>query len=298
MFSVKKKIFHKPVLKKEVLKFLPEKEKGNYFDLTFGSGGHTEEILRAISDKSKIYVIDIYKEACQMAHNLALRDSRVTPICKNFRNLKEIYRECCNDEKFDFIMADLGLSMDLIKSSGRGFTFMKDEPLDMRFGDSPVTAEEVINSYPPDKLEKIFREYGEEPLARKIAIEIVRERRKRRIASTGQLVKIIEKVKRRKSRIHPATQVFQALRIEVNNELENLKKMLEFIPEIMVENGIFVVISYHSLEDRVVKIFVKNWEKSDLGTRINKKVIVPSGEEVKLNPASRSARMRVFKFRG
>ncbi len=296
MFGAEKPlVLHRPVMKREVVEFLLVDRDGVYLDLTFGRGGHAEAILEQLSEKGSIYVVDWNREAFEHALRMAEVDSRVHPFLGNYGDL-DFMEKNFKGKEFNGIIADLGLSMDLIKISGRGFSFMKDEPLDMRYGDGELTAEYVINSYSKRDLARIFKEYGEEKKAEVVAEEIVRERRKKRIETTLHLVSIIERHLKKRGRIHPATRIFQALRIEVNDELGNLRRMLSFIPEVVKKGSRLAVITYHSLEDRIVKEKFREWEMNGMGKRVVKKVIVPSEEEKRNNPASRSAKMRVFEF--
>ncbi len=298
MLVYKGELTHYPVLLKEVMESLNVHSHGVYLDVTFGGGGHSREILKRLSPVGRLIVMDLDDDAIERARKLAEEDSRVTVIKGNFGQLKEIYKSHIAPTKINGIVADLGLSAYLLFESGKGFSFKSDEPLDMRFGDGEISAREVINSYSLKDLERIFREYGEEEKAFKIAKKIVAERKRRKIETTQELVNVILSVKGKKGRIHPATKVFQAIRIEVNNEMENLKDFLEAVPEMMKMGGRIVVITYHSLEDRIVKNFFKEWEKEELGYRVNKKVITPGVDELRENPSSRSAKLRTFEFRG
>jgi 16S rRNA (cytosine1402-N4)-methyltransferase len=192
------------------------------------------------------------------------------------------------------VLFDLGLSSWHLEKSGRGFSFSRDEPLDMRF-QGGVTAQEIVNWWPQKELERMLKEYGEERFAKRIANEIVRSREKEPITSTLQLVSIIERAVPywyQKRRIHPATKTFQALRIAVNDELNNLGRALPQAIEVLKPGGRLVVISFHSLEDRIVKNFLRENSRKGLLKVLTKKPVKPSAEEVKVNPRSRSARLR------
>lgn len=197
------------------------------------------------------------------------------------------------------LILDLGFSTEELEKSGRGFSFLKDEPLDMRYDiDGEITtAAEVVNSYPEKDLADIFYIYGEERMSRQIAKKIVEERRKERIMTTGRLVEVVKMAVGKgyeKGRINPATRVFQALRIYVNKELENLETILKNLPEIIRPNGRVVIISFHSLEDRIVKNYFKQMEKEGKGEILTKKPVVASKEEIISNPRSRSAKLRAI----
>lgn len=187
------------------------------------------------------------------------------------------------------ILFDLGMSSWHLEESGRGFTFLKDEPLDMRYSlENDLTAEEIVNNYSQEKIEKILKEYGEERFAKRIAKRII-QTRPRKIKSTFQLVEIIKKaVPGKRTKIHPATRTFQALRIAVNDELNNFKKALFQAVEVLEKGGRIVIISFHSLEDRIVKNFFKD---SNLNI-LTKKPVISSQEEIKINRRSRSAKLR------
>jgi len=194
------------------------------------------------------------------------------------------------------ILFDFGMSSSQLENSGRGFSFQKDEILDMRYDvKTPITAEDIINNYGETELAEIFKKWGEEPKARLIAKAIVTERKKKRIKTTGELVKIIVS-KKRFGRIHPATLIFQALRIEVNQELSEIEKMLKAIPEILDKDGRAAFISFHSLEDRMIKNWARNLNKKNLIEIITKHPITASAEELKNNPRSRSAKLRIIKM--
>ncbi|MBL7155349.1 MAG: 16S rRNA (cytosine(1402)-N(4))-methyltransferase RsmH, partial [Candidatus Portnoybacteria bacterium] len=196
------------------------------------------------------------------------------------------------------ILFDLGMSSWQIEEKGRGFSFRKNEPLDMRFGNrtSNLTAEEIINQWPEEELIKIFQEYGEERYARRIAYRVCQTRQIQPIKTTNQLVEIIQQAvpnRYQHRRIHFATRIFQALRIAVNDELNNLKKALPQALEILEKNGKLVIISFHSLEDRIVKIFFREAAKEGNLKILTKKPIRPGQVEIDLNPRSRSAKLRV-----
>jgi len=201
------------------------------------------------------------------------------------------------------ILLDLGLSLQQLQRSGRGFSFQKDEPLDMRFNpeEPGKTAADILNSTTPAALEKIFKEYGEEPRARRITRLVVEARRQHPFRFTQQLVTLVQQAQgpgRRRGERHPATRVFQALRIAVNRELEELALFLGEAPGWLAPGGRLVVISYHSLEDRMVKHKMRSWEQAGVMRRLTRKPLAPSGEEVRRNPRARSAKLRVAEKAG
>jgi len=304
------KFVHEPVLVKEVLEYLAPKPNENFIDCTLGGGGHANEILKKTSPSGKLLGIDMDSRAITAAQEkLANFKNRVIFINDNFKDLKQIiYAAKFNN--INGILFDLGISSYELQDFTRGFSFKGSALLDMRFGKEGKTAADILNTYKEAELVRIFKEYGEERFAKQIAQEIVKERKYNKILKTDQLVSLIEKVyvnKPKPRKIHVATKVFQALRIEVNQELENLKKVLPQALEVIEKGGRLVVISFHSLEDRIVKEFFKREAKECIcppqipvcqcGHKaslkiLTKKVIIPSWAEIKANPRSRSAKLR------
>jgi 16S rRNA (cytosine1402-N4)-methyltransferase len=286
---------HIPVLQREIIDYLNPKPNENFIDCTIGEAGHTLAILERTEPEGKVLGID---QDPELIKNLKLKTknfkNRIILVQGNFRNLVEIAKR----EKFKSvsgILFDLGMSSWHLEESGRGFSFLKNEPLDMRYSlQNPLRAEKIVNYWSERELERIFREFGEEKFSQKIAKEIVKKRKLNSIKTTSQLVKIIAEVvpKRYKfSRIHFATRTFQALRIAVNDELNNLKEVLPQTLEILKAEGRVVVISFHSLEDRIVKNFFK--EKVLILKILTKKPVTPTQKEIKINPRSRSSKLRV-----
>lgn len=293
---------HTPVLLKEVLKYLDPKPGAKIIDATLGDGGHAMAIVERILPEGKLLGIEIdrvlFEAFDSRFKNHELRGGIIL-INDSYINLKSIAEQ--NDfTEANGILFDLGMSSWHIDESGRGFTFQKDEPLDMRFSSPaynlpPKTASEIVNRYSEPELAKILREYGEERFARSIAGAIVGARRQNRIETTFQLVEIVKSVVPfwyRRGRIHFATRTFQALRIAVNDELNNIQRGLEQAVEALASGGRIAVISFHSLEDRIVKNFFRSHDKKTLKI-ITKKPITASGQEVKDNPRARSAKLRV-----
>jgi len=293
--KIKNYSVHRSVLQKEVIKCLSPKPNENFIDATIGEMGHALEILRRNGPNGKILGIDWdLKQIKNCESKIGNFQNRVILVNDSYANLKNII------EKHSFkpvngILFDLGMSSWHLEKSGRGFTFLKDEPLDMRYNtkfSNELTAEKIVNEYPEERLEEILKEYGEEKFAKRIVREIAKERKIKAIKSTLQLVEIIKRAvpaRYRFSKIHFATRTFQALRIKVNEELENLSKVLPQAVDVLMPGGRLVVISFHSLEDRIVKNFFK--KNSKLKT-LFKKPIVASEEEIKENSRSRSSKLR------
>ncbi len=292
---------HIPVLLAEVILNLNPKPNQNFVDCTLGGGGHAEAILEKTSPQGKLLGIDWNKASLRIAQKrLASFKNRSIFVCDNFVNLTKIVREN-NFVPISGILLDLGLSSYLLEAAKLGFSFRINEYLDMRYGQptavmGQLTAADIVNTYLEKELIKIFKKYGEERYAKAIVREIVQVRKKEKIDTTFKLVNVISKAvpefyKRR--RIHPATKVFQALRVAVNDELENLRQVLPQAQEMLEPKGRLIVISYQSLEDRIVKNFFKEKSKEDTIKIITKKPIIPHYKEIVRNPRSRSAKMRV-----
>ncbi len=283
---------HTPVLLEESTDLLLGGGGRLFVDCTLGLGGHARRILEK-NPQAFVIGIDRDEEAIELAReNLREFEWRFFIYKADFADLDEVLRAEGID-KVDGFLFDLGVSMLQLKSE-RGFSFQIEAPLDMRMDkDQKLTAYKIVNEYPERELARIIWEYGEEKLSRKIARAIVRYRKKKPIETTKELAEIVLSVypeRLKHGRIHPATRTFQAIRIEVNRELESLKIALEKTPDLLNPKGRLVVISFHSLEDRIVKNFFK--EHSDIFRVLTKKPITPSEEEIKMNPASRSAKLR------
>ncbi len=287
---------HIPVLKKEALRLLDIKPNDNLIDATCGRGGHLTAILEKNGPKGKVLGIDQSPEQIKECR-LKTKDfgQRAVLVQDNFANLAGIIKK----EKFgnvDGILFDLGMSSWHLEGSGRGFSFLKKEPLDMRYGpDNQLTAEKIVNYWSKAELSKILKEYGEEGFAERIAEEIIRTRQERSITNTVQLVEAVKRAVPgfyRRQKTHFATKTFQALRIAVNNELGSLEKALPQALSILIEGGRIVVISFHSLEDRIVKNFFREAAKEEKMEILTKKPVTASREEIKENPRARSAKLR------
>lgn len=301
---------HVPVLLNEVITLLDLKPNTNAIDCTLGDGGHGEAILVKIAPKGRLLGIDSDPESLLRAkQHLYNFGDRATYVRDNFSKVKEIV----DREQFGPVMAilaDLGWSSPQFSERGRGFSFEKEEPLDMRYNPEfradveILTAKEIINTYSQAELEWIFKMYGEEPLAKEIAIAICIARKKQPLVTTKDLVNIILDVYRTKLKstreipwiggIHPATKVFQALRIETNQELEVLKQFLPQAMEVLSTGGRLAIITFHSLEDRIVKHFFKALEIKRHVRLLSKKPVIATPEELVINPRSRSAKLRVI----
>lgn len=286
-------IQHQPVLLKEVIQYLQPQSNQNFIDCTINGGGHSFAILEKIAPAGKILGLDIDQsmiDALKKKIAGAFPQERLIAAQANYKDLKRMM------EKYQFgpvqgILLDLGFSAAQL-SPLRGFSFQQEGTLDMRYDQTQqLTAAEIINSWPKEKLIQIFRQYGEEKMAERIAQKIIAMRRQQRILTTLQLSNLILDVSgRRHAKIHPATKIFQALRIAVNQELENLEAVLPQAVEILARGGRLAVISFHSLEDRIVKQFFKKETRLRI---ITKKPIRPAIDEIEDNPRSRSAKMRV-----
>jgi 16S rRNA (cytosine1402-N4)-methyltransferase len=293
--------YHVPVLLNESIDGLAIKPDGIYVDVTFGGGGHSKEILRRLGKKGHLYSFDQDPDAEKNIVN----DDRFTFVRSNFRYIKNWMRYYGVDH-IDGLLADLGVSSHHFDDETRGFSFRFDAPLDMRMNKrSGTTAAEILNNYDEEQLADIFYIYGELKNARKIAAAITKARNEKRIETTDDFLHVTEKLFQREREKKEMAKMFQALRIEVNHEMDALKEMLNGAMETLCEGGRLSVITYHSLEDRIVKNMMKagNVEgkvKQDFFGRIeapfrlvNNKVIVPSDEEQQQNPRSRSAKLRV-----
>jgi len=286
---------HQPVLQKEVLEYLDPKPNENFIDCTVGQGGHARLILEKTAPKGVVLGIDQDPKQIENCRQ-ELRDlkERLVLVNSSYANLKEIVQENRFGE-IGGILIDLGMSSWQLEESGRGFSFLKDEPLIMSYGQDGLTAKEILNKWPLENIESIFQNYGEERFSKRIARRIVEARKIRPIETTFQLVEIIQKSLPKRyqfGKIHFATRVFQALRIAVNGELENLEDVLPQMMEILQSGARLVIISFHSAEDRIVKNFLREKSKENIIKILTKKPITAEESEVIENPRSRSAKLR------
>lgn len=302
---------HKPVLLAEVIKFLNPQSNRNFVDCTVGGGGHAERILEKTGPNGKLLAIDWDAEALKRtAEKLSAYRNRIILVHSSYVKIKDIIQEK-KFNKISGVLLDLGLSSDQLQYSGRGFTFQANEPLDMRFDPdgNDLTAAIIVNEWPENEIKRILHEYGEEKFASKIANAIAGRRQTQRIETTLDLVRVIMSVvPNQRTKINPATRTFQALRIAVNGELENIKAALKDIVETVESGARIAVITFHSLEDRIVKQYFKQESRDCICPRdlpvckcghharlklITKKPVVPSEKEVAENFRSRSAKLRV-----
>lgn len=284
---------HRPVLVAEVIRNLVTRGDGVYIDGTLGAGGHAEAILRCLTENGRVVGIDCDEEAISLAMTRLESFGRRSLFLKgSYENLQEACG-LAGAQTVDGILLDLGVSSMQIDRAERGFSFSKEGPLDMRMDPGErTTAAEILAKSHHREIERILREYGEEPFARRIAAAIVE--RGGKIKTTRELADLVARVVPRKGgRIHPATRVFQALRIAVNRELVRLNFFLEKAPAFLKTGGRLAILSYHSLEDRLVKTSFLRREREGVLKRITRKPIRPSEEEIRDNNRARSARLRV-----
>ncbi|MBI4843615.1 MAG: 16S rRNA (cytosine(1402)-N(4))-methyltransferase RsmH [Nitrospirae bacterium] len=284
-------IIHIPVMGQEILEALMVKSDGVYVDATIGLGGHTEGIMQK-AEGCTVIGIDRDEEALAIAKE-RLKSGNLHLVKERFSNMKSAVNALGYNE-VDGILLDIGVSTLHLKADSRGFSFMKDEALDMRMDKAQkLTAAEIVNRYPEKELADVIWKYGEERFSRRIARAIVRSRQKKRIVSCTELAAMIESAVPRRGRIHPATKTFQALRIEVNKELEELQAAIGEGAALLKKGGRLCILSYHSLEDRIVKNAFKQLAKEGIFNIITRKPMTPSRHERIINPASRSAKLRV-----
>jgi 16S rRNA (cytosine1402-N4)-methyltransferase len=292
---------HKTVLLHESIDNLGIQKGDVVIDGTLGGGGHSEEIARRFGHDIALIGIDMDEKALNRSRE---RIGKITPHAHffkdNFRNIDKVLIKAGKSHA-DRILLDIGLSSDQFELAGRGFSIKKDEPLLMTFSEDPklhpFTAWDIVNEWEESSIADVIYGYGEERFARRIARAIVAEREHRSIDTTFELVHIIESAVPffyRKGRLHPATKTFQALRITVNDELGALKEGIRAGFKILAPHGRLAIISFHSLEDRIVKQFFKQLKDEGRGTLVSKKAIVPGEEEIRSNPRARSAKLRII----
>lgn len=300
------KVYHTPALLYPCMEGLAINPSGVYVDVTFGGGGHSREILSRLGSEGRLFGFDQDLDAMQ---NI-IDDARFTFVRSNFRYISN-FMEYHGVDKVDGILADLGVSFHHFDESGRGFSFRFDGKLDMRMNQHAVmTAADVLNRYTEEQLADLFYYYGELKSARKIASVVVAHRAEKKFEMISDLVNIVEPLVGKDKQKKNLACLFQALRIEVNREMEVLKKLLQSSLNLLNPGGRLVVLTYHSLEDRLVKNFMKSGnfegkvEQDFFGNRmspfklVNNKVIVPDCEEIEQNPRSRSAKLRIAEFLG
>lgn len=305
MAATLQKIFHIPVLVNESLTFLLTNLHGVYVDATLGGGGHSEAILKLLSKKGVLIGIDRDTEAVEFCRDrFSSYGEQVRIIKGDFGNIDQLLTNI-NISSINGLLLDLGVSSHQIDTAIRGFSYTLDGTLDMRMNStSSISAKKVINEYPEHVLAEIFRQYGEERFARRIAHRIVEERKKLPIETTGELAEVVRRVIPSRWQIKTLSRIWQAIRIEVNDELEQLRMGLDKVFPLLNKGGRIVVICYHSLEDRIVKRFFRGETEtfsrqqlalSSTGYRfqvLTRRVVRPSDREIRLNSRARSARLR------
>jgi 16S rRNA (cytosine1402-N4)-methyltransferase len=297
--------YHNPVLLKESIDALAIKEDGVYVDVTFGGGGHSKEILSRLGEKGKLFAFDQDSDALENE----IDDERFVLIPENFRYISRFLR-FHRIKKVDGVLADLGVSSHQFDVAERGFSTRFEGDLDMRMNQkSKKSAQDVINNYSEEKLAELLFLYGELRNSRKLAKTIVHERASKKIETSFQLKEVLKAYLPNAKEHKILAQIFQAIRIEVNEELEVLKEFLEQIPSLLNDNGRLSVISYHSLEDRLVKRFIRTGlfegePKKDVFGNSNEplkkvgKLIIPTPQEIKINNRARSAKLRIATLKG
>lgn len=285
---------HIPILAQTIKELLITDKEGLYIDGTLGLGGHTKILLSSLGPQARIFGFDKDANALLMAQE-KVADFRLKTFNLSYTACAKVLQEQ-NIKGVNGILFDFGLSSYQLDDASRGFSFNNQGPLDMRFDTKQtLTAKTIVNTWPADELEKIFVNYGEEKFASKIAQAIVLSARENPIETTWQLAKIVEKVCPRTSKTHPATRVFQALRIAVNDEFGAVKAAPKLLEQILLPSGRAAFLTFHSLEDRIIKLALKDLcQNQDNWRLVNKKVIEPSWQEVKQNSRARSAKLRVI----
>ncbi len=300
---------HKPVLLDEVLDAMNIREGGRYLDGTFGRGGHSAAVLERLGAQGRLIALDRDPRAIQAGLTRFADDARVTLVGSAFSHLGEVVTQMGLSGQIDGVLLDLGVSSPQLDEAARGFSFQHDGPLDMRMDDtSGTTAAQFVARTTEQELARVIREYGEDKFARRIARAIVDARRQTPVTSTAQLAQIVAAaVPRREPGKHPATRAFQAIRIHVNQELQELRQALDAVLDVLAPHGRLCVISFHSLEDSIVKRFMQQHSQDDpvyaglpnvpahARARLQRigRAIHPSEREVASNPRARSAVMRV-----
>ncbi len=306
---------HISVMLREVLEAMHPEAGDNFIDGTLGGAGYTIELAKRILPEGKVLSIDLDNLAIQNAKNKLKEEEldNLIIVQDNFRNMKEIVQKNWLEggASFSGIVLDLGLSSAHLDDKERGFSFQFDTPLKMEFGKAEETTEEIVNNWSEKDLSRVIREYGEEKYAYKIAQAIVDKRKEKTIKTTGELVEVVgEAVPAfyKRKRIHFATKTFQALRMATNGELESLEEVLPQALDLLAPGGRLAIVSFHSLEDRIVKNFLRQESKDCLCPKeapicqcnhekkiniITRKALMPTQEEIKINPRARSAKLRV-----
>lgn len=282
---------HKPVLLKEAVDYLSVQNGRKYIDATAGGGGHTQEIIKR---GGQVLAIDQDHDAVAFLKSKFANEKKIVVVQANFSDLKQAANENGFDKVWG-ILFDLGLSSYQIEQSGRGFSFRREEKLDMRMDENrKLTAGEIVNNWSRDELYEVFSSFGEQHDSYRIIDNIMRTREEKTIETASELAKVIEKAVGKGGLSHPATKVFQALRIAVNDELGSIRSAIPQAYNLLDKNGRIVVISFHSLEDRIIKRSFIDFETKGMGKVITKKPIIAQDAELEKNIRARSAKMRVF----
>ncbi|OGE30272.1 16S rRNA (cytosine(1402)-N(4))-methyltransferase [Candidatus Daviesbacteria bacterium RIFCSPHIGHO2_02_FULL_36_13] len=288
--------YHDSVLLREVIEALRIEKDRWYLDCTLGDGGHSLEILRL---GGRVVGVDCDPEALKRVSKRfeeeGIDKSKFVPLQGNFRDFDILIQQTDAGLKFAGAIFDLGVSSLQLMSPGRGFSFSKDGPLDMRMDPTlEIQALDLVNNLSGKELYELFKNLGEEKYSKRLGNALVLARQIKPFSTTLELANLIERAVGRREKIHPATRVFQALRMVVNDELNAIEEGLNKVKDKIEKNGYIAVISFHSLEDRIVKFAFKRWAEEGLGRIITDKPIVPSEQEVLENPRSRSAKLRIF----
>jgi len=287
---------HVPVMPHEVTKYLNIQTNGVYIDCTFGGGGHSKSILSMLSPNGRLISIDWDKETIRDNGPKFSDYENFTLICGNFADLSNIV-EKLKIVKIDGILFDLGFSSGQIGDRKRGFSFLGEAPLDMRYNeDNPLTAQILLNNYPQDYLEDILKNYAQERFFKSIANGIIKYRKEKKIETTRELVEIIKRTTPgwyHHRRIHLATKTFQALRMAVNGEIKNIENGIKSAINLISSGGRIAVISFHSMEHRCVKNIFREAKQNNLVIPVVKKSVIPSESEMIANPRSRSSQLRI-----
>lgn len=290
---------HITVLQEEAIHALAINESSTVVDATLGSAGHSKEILKQLGKKGALIAIDADQEAIETFNTGEYKKAKVYAQVGNFRNIDSIL-DLLHISNADAILADLGWRMEQFSGNGKGFSFQVDEPLLMTFGDPstyPFTARDILNEWKEEDIRNVLKGYGEERFAGRIARHIVEARELSPIETTFELVEIINQAVPgfyKRGRLNPATRTFQALRIAVNDEFEALEEFIKKSISLLNDHGRLAIITFHSIEDRIVKHLFKQYTHDHIGLLVNKKPITPSEEELLHNPRARSAKLRVF----
>ena len=301
---------HQPVLLEEALESLNIRPEGNYIDATFGRGGHSLAILQRLNEKGRLIAFDQDPEAVAFAKQYFADEPRLTIEHCNFNQVASVIQQYGLSQKIDGVLMDLGVSSPQLDDAGRGFSFLRSGPLDMRMDTSRgITAKAWLAKVKPEDLIRVLKKYGEEKFAKRIATAIVEIRAEREITETGDLAEIISNaIPVKEKHKHPATRSFQAIRIFINEELQAIEQGLEGAASVLAKGGRLSVISFHSLEDRIVKRFMRNASSRpklpaglpvmeadiEVPFRLVAKPVVAGAKELDQNPRSRSARLRVL----